>query len=237
MTMRDLLTPIVSDYFECPPLVPSSDTLQVGLPGGLSAQLPGAWWPDAAAAGPALPVTVVRVEKKVANDLIEQWGDHPLGPCNRLFGFEAYVLVAGGDPAALAIGCSTVSARMGQKLPGWHRFNVIELARLARAPHHEHAMRPMLRLWREYCAPLWPQTQPRWQELVGVVSYQLPGTKGHMYNHDGWKPMGEVKPSGGGGNHSNKPRVNDLGEKKKLWVWPYGRVAAGVTRAAVFAGT
>lgn len=219
--MNDLELQVAQDYFECPPIAASTDSLWVGLPGGQSAQLPGGWWPEAAAAGPALPITVVRVKKKIANKILEQWGDHPLGPCDRPFVSEPYVLIADGEPCALAIGASTVSATMGQKLPGWHRYNVIELARIARAPSHRHAMRPMLRLWREYCAPLLPRTQPKWDELVGAISYQLPGTKGDIYRFDGWRCLGEVRPSGGGGNHTNKPAVNELGEKKKLWVWEY----------------
>lgn len=219
-----MLGTVADDYFECPPVLPAADlpTLWVGLPGGQAARLPGTLWPEASAAGPALPISVVRVEKKVANGILERWGDHPLGPCNRLFGFEAYVLLASGEPCALAIGASTVSATMGKRLATLHRYNVVELARIARAPEHRHAMRPMLRLWREYVAPLWPQAQPRWKELAAAVSYQLPGTRGDIYRFDGWRCVGEVKPSGGGGTWSSKPVVNEIDdENKKLWVWEY----------------
>jgi hypothetical protein len=66
------------------------------------------------------PVTLA-----TANALLRRW-DHYLGPVNRPFGSQAWVLDVCGDPVSVAVSCSTVS----ETAAGLRRGELVELARL-----------------------------------------------------------------------------------------------------------
>jgi hypothetical protein len=165
------------------------------------------------------------VDGDLADALLASWG-HPLGECNRPFGREDWVLEIDGRPAALATSASTVSGSVlvdGEAAErvgiarSWDRGEVVELARIARAPDHPRVMRVMLRLWSAYLAERWPY----WAAPL-AVSYAMPGTKGDIYRFDGWIRVGTRKPSGGSGTWTRaRPAVNDVGDGvKTLWVKP-----------------
>lgn len=161
-------------------------------------------------------LSVDRVEPAEANRLLVEWV-HPLGACERPFHQDAHVMHVAGRPVACTVSASTVSATCG----GMARTELVELARIARAPDAPWAMRPMLRLWREVLAPLWPCWRPK-----AAVSYALPGTPGDLYRFDGWERLGAVRPSAGGGTWSNAPTVNRIADARKtLWRWTYEAAA------------
>lgn len=189
-----------------------AEAIWVGLPGGVQGTLPGLFWPELRSTGGSAPVSVIRVERGVANELLVEW-DHPLGPCTRPFGREYFVLVVSGEPVALASSVSTVSAPVYQQ---YTRRNVVELGRLARSPRHPHALRAMLRLWREYLAPMWA-----YWPVEAAVSYALPGTTGDLYRFDGWKKVRECRPWAGGGTRARPPRK--IEGVKSLWIYEYPR--------------
>jgi hypothetical protein len=77
----------------------------------------------------------------------------------------------------------------------------------------------MLRLWRAVLAPRWPD----WP-VTAAVSYALPGRTGDLYRFDGWRRVGPVRRSGGGGSWSGPPAVNAVGDGAKvLWLFDYER--------------
>lgn len=169
-------------------------------------------------------VRVDEVEVDDANLLLERW-EHPLGACHRPFGVQAHVLALdmtgqGPRPIALTISASTVSETCG----GDDRFDLVELARIARHPAEPWALRPMLRIWRQCLAQSWPH----WT-VSAAVSYALPGTPGDLYRFDGWERVGVVRPSNGGGTWSSAPTVNRIADgRKTLWRWRYA-AAPGAT--------
>lgn len=162
-----------------------------------------------------LPVVGMRAASRAdADELLDRWA-HPLGPCRRPFGRQDWLLEVDGEPIALATSASTVS----RTVAGFARGQVVELARIARAPEHPGALRVALRLWRDHLAQRWPH----WP-VEAAVSYGMPGTKGDIYRFDGWERVAVIRPSGGSGTWTRaRPAVNDIGDgKKTLWVWRYG---------------
>lgn len=152
-----------------------------------------------------------------ANRLLEQWA-HPLGACRRPFRSECHVMTVEGEPVAVTVSASIVSATVA----GRARGTVVELARIARAPGAPWVLRPMLRIWRATLAPRWAC----WP-VAAAVAYALPGTPGDIYRFDGWHRAGSVAPSGGGGTWSRRPVVNDVGDgRKSLWLFEYGIACA-----------
>lgn len=159
-----------------------------------------------------LPVIAVeQVTPAEANPWLVKW-DHPLGACNRPFRQEAHLLVVDGRVAAATISASIVSAKCDR----YRRGEVVELARIGRSDDFPWAMRPMLRLWRAVLALRWACWPVR-----AAVSYALPGYSGNIYGFDGWRRVGEVQRSGGGGTWSKAPKVNALPGRKTLWVFDY----------------
>lgn len=148
-----------------------------------------------------------------ADDLLTRW-DHPLGPCNRPFGQQDFVLEIEGEPIAMSTSASTV----GKTSAGFPRGDVVELARIARHPDHAHILRVMLRLWRVYLAHRWP-----YWPVTAAVSYAMPGTTGDMYRFDGWTRWGRCKVSSGGGTWAiRNPKVSQIADGvKTLWFYPY----------------
>lgn len=146
-----------------------------------------------------------------ANRLLVEWG-HRLGPVDRPFRSEAFVLEIDGRPLAVAVSASAVSASVA----GSGRTEVVELARLgAAAPW---ACRIMLRLWREACAPRW-----KCWPVKAAISYSHNAMHpGNLYRFDGWERAGENCGSNGGGAWSRKRYAGDaVAGSKTLWVWRY----------------
>jgi hypothetical protein len=171
-----------------------------------------------------------------ANRLITEWG-HSLGPVERPFGAEAWVLEVESRPVSVAVSGSTVSKHIawtetttegdGDDLEvvvtrhELKRGEVVELARLCTAPGQRWATRPMVRLWREVAAPRWPYWHP-----VAAVSYsQNDKHEGSIYRFDGWTRIASNKArSGGGGSRSwsSAVRLGDVSYgSKSLWMWRY----------------
>lgn len=174
--------------------------------------------PDAAEAerimcGPAI-ITFRTVKLAEANELLTRW-DHPLGPCHRPFGSMSNVLVVDGEPVAVTVAASIVSPTVDS----YARRQVVELARIGRAPEARWALRPTLRLWRAVLAHRWP-----YWPVEAAVSYALPGTPGDIYRFDGWRRVKECKPARPGKSSTwSRPSASDqIGDgRKTLWIFEY----------------
>ena len=148
--------------------------------------LPGMLWPAGRDRARSTPLFFEAIDKKQANELIASWG-HPLGDYNRSFGYQAYGLAIDGQAVAVTVSGSTV----GNTSAGYSKYQVVDLARIARHPDHPGVMRVMLRLWRDYLAGRWDY----WDTPVhAAVSYALPGKEGNLYRFDGWKFYGKCGP-------------------------------------------
>lgn len=147
-----------------------------------------------------------------ANDLLVRW-HHKLGPCERPFRSEAFVLELQGEPISVAISASTVSDTVG----GYGRQEVVELARLASSTPWTN--RVMLRLWREACAPRW-----KCWPVKALISYSHNAMhSGDLYRFDGWEKVREDCGSNGGGPWSRKRYAGDVVRgSKTLWVYRCG---------------
>src|SRR5262245_51541416 len=170
-------------------------------------------------------VSVEDTSIEQANRLLVTW-EHKLGPLNRPFRNDAFVLKLGRRPIAVA----TSSSIIGPEVVGfrnlaerkdavrWQRHEVIELSRLATAPDAAWASRVMLRLWREVFAPSWPC----WKVFAAISYSHNALHSGDLYRFDGWKRMHDRAGSTSGYGWSNyRPPGNVLTSKKSLWVWEY----------------
>ena len=167
-------------------------------------------------------VGLVPIQVDDANRLLADWG-HRLGPINRPFTMQAFALEVDGRPVSVAVSASTVS----NTVAGLKRTEVVECARLCSAV--PWANRIMLRLWREVCAPRWPDWVP-----VAAVSYsQNAHHSGDLYRFDGWHKMSATAGTrSGGGAWTRKRYATDavLGPKT-LWLWPYRTVSTWRAKA------
>ena len=165
---------------------------------------------------PALMATaagLTAVDRRQANTLLTEWG-HYLGPCDRPFGAEGWVLEVAGRPVSVAVSASIVSSTAA----GFDMREVVELARLCSAPGARWATRPMLRLWREVAAPAW-----RYWPVRAAVAYSANQRHpGDIYRFDGWQRVAVQAGSSGGGTWSGK-RSDDHAARgaKSLWLWRY----------------
>jgi hypothetical protein len=193
--------------------------------------LPGMLWPAGCDRARSAPLFFEEIDKKRANELIASFG-HPLGDYNRSFGYKAWGLAVDGAAVAVAVSGSTVGATSA----GYSRYEVVDLARIARHPDHPGVMRVMLRLWRDYLAGRWDY----WDAPVhAAVSYALPGKEGNLYRFDGWKLYGKCKPWVGGGEQSwsNPSKANDMHDGiKSLWYYPYPSAARDISALLGTAG-
>lgn len=217
--------PPTVDLNAIPPLrAITNPTINVTLPNGAQTQIPGVLWPEPnlwaaserrARAGAPPAIEIRRLTRRESNPLCDLWS--PLGAETRPFGYHAFALFVKGEPIALATAGSTVSASVDQEL-GLHRHNVIELTRLCRSddPAAAGSLRVMLRLWREFLAtaywPYYPDTTK-----IALVTYQLPGSQGHIYRTDGWVRLRDCKPWGGGGTWQNGSRTGS--HPDGLWAY------------------
>ena len=193
--------------------------------------LPGTLWPAGCDRGQGDPLFFEKITKDQANELIAAFG-HPLGEYNRSFGYQAWGLAIDGQAVAVTVSGSTVGATSA----GYSRFQVVDLARIARHPDHPGVMRVMLRLWRDYLAGRWDY----WAAPVhAAVSYALPGKEGNLYRFDGWKFYGKCKPWVGGGEQSwsNPSKANEMDDGiKSLWYYPYPSAARDISALLGAAG-
>ena len=222
------------------PLAAVVATLGVSLPDGGQGELPGLLWPElvdwaaparAAAAPAAYPVVVgvVEVTRAEVNPLYRAW--HPLGEYRRPFGEQHFVLVAHGEPVACATSSSVHSKTVAG---GLERKQVVELARIARAPaatrtlqaksiddeQLRRALRVMLRCWTDYATPLWRERYlDRGWDPTHAISYAMPGKAGHSYRADGWQLHGTTRPWGGSTGWSGPSRVAAYGRTKRVWLY------------------
>jgi hypothetical protein len=160
-----------------------------------------------------------------ANALLDHW-DHCLGPCNRPFGAEAWVLEVAGTPVSVAVSASIVSPTVADL----RRDQVVELARLCSAPDHAWATRPMLRLWRQIAAPAW-----NYWPVTAAVAYSQNGRHdGATYRFDGWTRIRDnAGKSPGATSTWTKQRADDHPAKgaKSLWMWRYPAIPTAAKAA------
>lgn len=162
---------------------------------------------------PLFPVvTFDRFDDGRADELLVSCG-HYLGECARPFGRQSWALVVHGEPVAVAVSASTVSA----SVPGaGKRGELVELARLVRHPAHGWSTRVALRLWREVAVPAWDY----WPARAAVAYSQDDRHEGRIYRFDGWKRIGSRRGSVGGGTWTNKRAEGHQARgPKTLWLW------------------
>jgi hypothetical protein len=224
-----------------PRIDPSPPPLQVALPSGAQATLPGEIWPQAAyqahndrsRLGDNRPplLSVVQINKREVGDLLIEWGhplhtptpEHPSGrPFKRPFCFDGFALVAFGQPAAVMVSADPINRTVDRDL-GLHRRNTVELARICRAPdqRHQRCLQAALRLYREYLAVLFDRY---WGEgaIAAISTYSLPGKAGETYRSAGFRRVRGTRPSSGGGTWSRASQAADVGEagdEMGLWVY------------------
>jgi hypothetical protein len=215
--------PVCAALAPLPTIDPPTRELWVALPDGGQARLPGALWPTPrssirpSSSGPPVPspIAVDEVARADVNALYEAWG-HPLGAYRRPFAEQHYLLLVDRQPIAAASSGSIQSRTVAGGLP---RRRVVELARIARAPAHPHALRALLRLWREYLAPRWAD---RYWPVEAAIAYALPGRDGGLYRFDGWTRHGPCRPWAGGGTWSRPSPTNRIADGiKTLWIYRY----------------
>jgi hypothetical protein len=164
------------------------------------------------------PVAVEPVGRTQANALLLAWR-HSLGPCQRPFATQSYVLHLDGQPVSLAVSASTASATAA----GLSRRELVELARLCSGPGHAWATRVMLRIWREVCAPRWPY----WPVTAAIAYSQNHRHQARIYRFDGWTKVTDRAGSSGGGTWSRRRDPSDPATgRKTLWLWRYPDPAA-----------
>ncbi|GAA2628057.1 hypothetical protein GCM10010411_76640 [Actinomadura fulvescens] len=187
-------------------------------------------------------VAFYQVDLAEAEELLIKWrhplhlpdGDHPAGrPYTRPFGSLAFVMEDRGRHAAAIVLASTINPSVS-KIHGWHRYNTVDLARIARSPDRrdQHCLRAVLRIARDYLVPHWIGRYPGWDarsaemcggrpQIAALVSTSLPGTPGHMYKFDGFIKIRESKGPKGGG-HQNPSAANLIHDGARgLWAYRY----------------
>lgn len=161
---------------------------------------------------PMVALSVLHIDD--ANNLLTRWG-HRLGPIHRPFTMQAFGLELDGTPISVAVSASAVS----DTVAGLQRTEVVECARLCSDPSKRWANRLMLRLWREVCAPRWPDWKP-----IAAISYsQNAHHRGDLYRFDGWVQLSDrAGASSRGGAWTRKRYATDaVYGPKTLWLWPY----------------
>lgn len=153
-----------------------------------------------------------------ANRLLAAWG-HKLGPVHRPFRQAAYAFEVANRIIAVAVSGSIVSATVD----GYARTEVVELTRLCALPGNAWANRVMLRLWREVCAPAWPD----WTPLAAVSYSHNAMHRGDIYRTDGWEKVTDKAGFTSGSNYGRGVADYVAAGKKTLWLWRYEAKEAG----------
>lgn len=187
-------------------------------------------------------VAFYQVDIGEAEELLITWrhplhlpdDEHPTGrPYKRPFGSMAFVMEDCGRRAAVVVLASTINASVSKKQHGLHRYNTVDLARIARSPDRRdtQSLRAVLRITRLYLVPQWLGAWPGWDarsaELCGqpqieaLASTSLPGTPGDMYRFDGFEQIRTSKGPKGGG-HQRPSTANAIADGARgLWVFRY----------------
>ena len=158
------------------------------------------------------PLASFRVlDPAMADALLTAWG-HYLGPCERPFGRQDFALAVDGAVVCVATSASAVSSTVAS----FRRDEVVELARLCRAPDAPWATRVCLRLWREVGAPRWPYWKPR-----AYTAYsQRNRHDGDVYRFDGWRRVEGRHGSSGGGTWTKERGADHQARgPKDLWIY------------------
>ena len=186
-------------------------------------------------------VAFYQVDIAEAEELLIAW-QHPLHladeeypngrPYSRPYGSLSFVMEDRGRVAAAVVLASTVNASVCKER-GWHRYNTVDLARIARSPDRrdEQCLRAVLRIARLYFTPLWLGAYPGWDErsaelcgqpqIEALSSTSLPGTPGQMYRFDGFERIRVTKGAKGGG-HQKPSAANAIADGARgLWVYRY----------------
>ena len=159
-------------------------------------------------------VALMPLGMRDGNRLLEEWG-HYLGAVNRPYHQECFTLEMDDKPVSVAVSGSIVSDHVKDC---WAREEVVELTRLCSRPGCSWATLPMLRLWREVCAPRWPC----WPVKVAVAYSQNGRHNGGIYRMDGWELLDDKCGSNGGGTWSRPRYAGDAAHgPKTLWAWDY----------------
>ncbi|MEU7318763.1 hypothetical protein [Streptomyces sp. NPDC007083] len=191
-----------------------------------------------------------QVELAEAEELLIAWrhplhlpdDEYPHGrPYTRPFGRLAFVMQHGSRPSAAVVLASTINSSVCKER-GWHRYNTVDLARIARSPDRRdnHSLRAVLRITREYLVPLWLGNYAAWDkrsaelcgrpQIAALASTSLPGTPGHLYRFDGFK---QIRTSTGpkGGGRQRPSTANAIADGARgLWVYSYKRPLTAADR-------
>lgn len=225
--------------------------LQLTMPSGTRIEMPGGLWPELALKQ-ALDrgraggyVTGVRaITKAQASEYLIAW-EHPLHlpdddypdgrPFMRPFGYQAWLFEVFGEPAALVMSGSYVNRNIGAPEPysDLHRYNTVELTRIARSPQHRHenCLRMALRWWREYGCPLW---EAAYWPVQAAVTLSIPSRSGNLYRADGFRKVRSRPPArGGGGGWQKRSLVaaiaTDPDHEMGLWIHRFPRPLSDAT--------
>lgn len=200
--------------------------------------LPGEFWPALALTQfqrPGQPVIGWwEIAKDEAVKLLIRWRHklHLKGePYQRPYGSMFFRMDVLGRPAAVVALASSCNTWVSKK-HGLGRYDCVDLARICRSPDRRdtYCLRAVLRLSREYLAPLYPQRYPKkWGVLKAVCANQLPKDDGSplevrnsMYRFDGFELIRVTKGKGGGGQRGRPSRAADIGDGTRgLWLYRY----------------
>ena len=186
-------------------------------------------------------VAFYEVDVSEADELLIKWRhplhlpdeEHPEGRhYTRPFGRLAFVMEHHGRRAATVILASTINASVS-KQDNLHRYNAVDLARIARSPDRrdQHSLRAVLRITRDYLVPQWLGTYRNWDarsaelcgrpQIAAITSTSLPGTPGNLYRFDGWRQL-RVSRGPKGGGHQRPSQANSIADGARgLWVYRY----------------
>lgn len=160
---------------------------------------------------PGCLISVEPVDIHEANRWLIAW-EHKLGPLNRPFRNDGWLLLVHGEPVLVA----TTSSIVHGPVDGYITQEVVELSRLASSG--KWANRAMLRLWREVLALTWPC----WPVKAAVSYSHNAMHAGTLYRNDGWRKVKSDCGSSGGGGWSRKRYATDAASgSKTLWIWDY----------------
>jgi hypothetical protein len=158
---------------------------------------------------------------------------HPDGrPYERPYTRIPFVMEDRGRVAACVVLASTINTSVC-KARGWHRYNTVDLARIARSDDWRDAksLRAVLRITREYLVPLWLGRSAKWDavsaqmngrpQVTALAASSLPGTPGSMYRLDGFEKIRTSKPKAASGRQ-NVSAANAIADGATgLWVYQY----------------
>jgi hypothetical protein len=200
--------------------------------------LPGEFWPALSFPQFQAPGTPIigwwEIDKHEATRLLIEWKHklHENGePYQRPFGSMFFRMDVMGRPAAVVVIASTCNKWVSKK-QGLTRYDCVDLARICRSPDRRdnYCLRAVLRLSREYLAPLYPARYPKkWSTLKAVCANSMPKIdeakmdgKTGMYRFDGFELVRETSGKGGGGKRGKPSKVAHIGNGKRgLWLYRY----------------